>query len=241
MSDPTDAQRTNCSQGLASERRDRGMRIELVVVLAVAVLPLVVSSVRDTLTQESAPFAHADITAGTLSSVLHCFIGLLLVGYVAYQRGDSPRHFGWRLRPAVIPGSLATFALAIGAYAAVYFLVDSVGLPGWDWRGGSRAEAIPGQARGVLLLLAVVSPVFEETVTRAYLMTRLRDLGVGATCCAVGSTLVQASYHIHKGLMLLPAYMAIFLVLSVCFARFRNLPVVVLAHFYIDIVWWAIA
>lgn len=98
----------------------------------------------------------------------------------------------------------------------------------------------PPNAGALLLLLVVVSPVFEEAVVRAYLMTRLRDLGLGPVWCVLGSTIAQISYHLHTGLILGPGYAAIFLVFSLYFVRFRNLPVVILAHFYIDIGWWAV-
>lgn len=216
----------------------RGMRFELAVVMAVAVLPFVISSARAAMLPEKSPSTPPDFAAAVFSNIRQSLGGLLLVAYVVYQRRESLVHFGWRVRPAVIPASVALFVTAIGAYFVVRWAVYSTTQGNLGWPERPPQDAIRPDAAALWLLMVVVSPVFEEVVVRAYLMTRLRDLGCGPAWCVLASTLVQASYHLHKGLNLVPSYAAVFLVFSLCFARYRNLPVVVLAHLYIDIVWW---
>jgi len=230
----------NTPQELALERPARGMRFELLVVMAVAVLPAVVSSARSAMTPETSPFTRADLVAVVFSGVRQSLVGLLLVVYVAYQRGESLRHFGWRIRPAVIPASLVLGVAAMAAYSVVRLIVYLARFDDFERLGGPPDDAIPADTGALWLLMVIVAPVFEETVVRAYLMTRLRDLELSPVWCVLGSTLVQMSYHLHAGLVFAPAYAAIFLVFSLYFVRYRNLPVVILAHFYIDIVWWAV-
>jgi len=138
----------------------------------------------------------------------------------------------------VLPASAGLSILAVIAYAMMYLLVTSLALVNMDWLHGPQSAPMSEGSQSILLLMVAVSPIFEETITRAYFMTRLNDLGFGTISGVLASTLLQTSYHIHKGLVLVPGYAVIFFMFSLYFARYRNLPVLILAHLYIDLVWW---
>ena len=82
----------------------------------------------------------------------------------------------------------------------------------------------------VLLLYIATSAIFEETVVRAYLMTRLQDLGCPMHWAVLGSALIQASYHTYLGIVVAVTYVPLFLVFSISYARYRNVLVLILAH-----------
>lgn len=219
----------------------RGLRFEVVTVLAVTVLPVAIISATIMMAGQGGTVTTSNVVGAVLPNSVHNLVGTLLVAYVIYQRGDSLRRFGWHIRPAVFPGSLAVFVLAIAAYALVCMVLNSLGSLNVETPGARLEDEMVRQGgKGIFLLLVVTSPLFEQTVVRAYLMTRLRDLGFGWTWCILASTIVQTLYHVHKGIPLVLAYCASFLVFALCFARYRNLPVLILAHLYIDLVWWAI-
>lgn len=227
------------TEARTTDRRATGLLFELLTVLCVTVLPFVVLSIQQNLSsRDSRQFVGGDFTAMSYS-VLRCCSGLLLFAYVTFQRGETLRHFGWRIRLAVIPGSFALFALAMATYVGVFVCVKSISATGPGEFAGPAFEGIRQGTHWFLLPSVFLSPLFEETVVRAYVMTRIRDIGWHPSWAVVASTLVQVSYHVHKGLAFAPAFGAMFLVFSLCFARYRNLPVIVLAHMYIDIVWWA--
>ena len=228
------------AQKLVGERDSRGLGFEVVVVLSVSVLPLVVSSVDLAWTQRSAISSGAQLARDVLSLALHWLLSLLLVAYVVCQRRERPRHIGWCVSVGVVPSSLALFAAAMVAYVVVFLAVGAEPVRDPAWTGRWQVGSAPPHAGALLLLLAIGSPVFEEIVVRGYFMTRLSDLGCKPVWCVLASATVQTLYHMHKGPILVPAYAASFLVFSAYFARYRNLLPVILAHFYIDIVWWSL-
>jgi membrane protease YdiL (CAAX protease family) len=79
-------------------------------------------------------------------------------------------------------------------------------------------------------LYASVSPLFEETVARGYLMTRLRQLGWSAPATIAFSVAVQTSYHAYQGLGGMAIQVPMFLVFALFFAWKRNIVPVALAH-----------
>ncbi len=218
----------------------RGLHFEVLTVLVVTILPLAFVSIRDALTREAPRFSWGVTAGGVWFGALNSVAGLLLVAYVAYQRGESRLHFGWNLRPVVLPASLGVFLAAIAAYSLACLVIASLGVADYDTGRHSSGREIREVSEGLLLVMVVISAVFEEVVTRAYLMTRLRDMGLSPAWGVVASAVVQTSYHVHKGAAFLPGYSAIFVVFSLYFARYANLPVVILAHLYVNIIWWAL-
>jgi membrane protease YdiL (CAAX protease family) len=83
---------------------------------------------------------------------------------------------------------------------------------------GAFAHLRPGLASLAYLLL---SPLFEETLVRAYLMTRLRQLGWSTAAAVALSVAIQTSHHAYQGIpaMLLTAPM--FLVFALFFVSVR--------------------
>ena len=176
--------------------------------------------------------------AGVAVGILQALLGLLLVRYVLFARGETPADLGFR------PGFqsvLESLALTLVAYAAALVSVMA-------FQGAILAEAPTQRARTAFLgasapltlVYVVVGPLFEETIVRAYLMTRLTALGVSTVTVVLASAVLQAAYHTYQGLAwALGVYLPIFLVFASYFAWRRNAVTPVLSHVTVDVVSWA--
>jgi len=219
------------------------MRFEVTTVLCVAVLPLLYTSVVYLVNPgaREEDFAYFANPASQIGFALYALSVVLLVVYLLWQRGDSLRNVGFTFGLATIPLSLVVCAVAKVVNIAEYMLLS--GLAG-DVFAEQIAETVAlfeaqNAKLGLWALLPiVVAPVFEETVVRAYLQTRLVALGWGAASAAVASALIQAAYHLYQGPDCAMLAFPLFLVLALYYARFRGATVVILAHFYWDLIAW---
>jgi len=174
-----------------------------------------------------------------VGSIISSLAGVLLVAYLIHTCGESARRFGFRVRLSVIPISLLVFVIAIAAWAVTCTAVVSLEILDADQdllRAHNRTAAAVLPI--VLLVRIVATSIFEETVVRSYLITRLEDLGWRTGWAIVGSTLVQVSYHTYQGFIVAGTYIPMFLVFSLYYARYRNLLTLILAHLYLDLCWW---
>jgi membrane protease YdiL (CAAX protease family) len=129
-------------------------------------------------------------------------------------------------------------AVAVFAYAASDAFSGWVGLTAAQsssvnrWSGDGICPSW-----GLILLFSAESAVFEETIVRAYAITRMvDDLGWSRARAVTVSVLLQASYHTAYGFPTTGKLLAIFLVFSVFFVRWRNAVTVIMAHFWIDLI-----
>src|SRR5438876_6597492 len=160
----------------------RGLVFETVTVCAVTLLPpLTVSTL---MASSPTMFRHAALMgpAGVALGILQALLGLLLVRYILFVRGETPADIGFRpgLRPVLESVPLVGVAYA-GALLTVLALHGSV-----------MAEAATQRARTAFMtssapltfVYVIVGPLFEETIVRAYLMTRLTTLGLSTPTVA---------------------------------------------------------
>jgi membrane protease YdiL (CAAX protease family) len=81
----------------------------------------------------------------------------------------------------------------------------------------------------------VISPVFEEMIVRAYLMSETIALTGSSALAILASVLLQTSYHLYQGLPYALSAGIIFLIFSVYYARTQRIVPVILAHLIWDI------
>ena len=204
---------------------------ETLTVCAVTLVPLLtVSTLAVAVPRIIPPVSLASLVYANLQALL----GLVLVSYVLYARGETPADIGFRLRWRAV---LEAFVLVLVGYAAV--MVTALTL-----RDAILADVPMQRARTAFLVTStplsfiyvVAGPLFEETVVRAYLMSRLTMLGLSAPTVVLVSAVVQTAYHTYQGLAFALTYLPLFLVFAVYFAWQRNAVAPALAHVIIDVV-----
>ena len=222
----------------------RGMRFEVMALLCVAVLPLLYTSLVYLIspTTRAEDFAYFANPASQIGFALWDLSVVLLVVYFLWQRGDSFRRMGFTFGIATIPLSLAVFGVAkLFNKMAVYALLSGPAVDIMVEQVAETAALFDAEHAKLglwALLPTIMAPVFEETVVRAYLQTRLVALGWGPIGAAVTSALIQGAYHLYQGpdcaILLFP----VFLVFALYYAWFRGTTVLILAHFYFDLIAW---
>ena len=87
----------------------------------------------------------------------------------------------------------------------------------------------------VLLLSALEAALVEEVIVLGYLVTRLRQLSWSPLAAVVGSSALRASYHLYQGWGGFLGNLAMGLLFSVLFLRWRRTWPFVVAHFLLDV------
>ena len=239
---PHTPQRLSSEQPLSSQppssespcSRRRALSLEMLTVCAVTLLPPLAIS---TLAAAAPSLVPPVGIAGLMLGVLQALLGLLLVRYVLFARGETPADIGFRLRLRAV---LEAFPLVVVGYvvvlAAVLTLLGGVLA---DVPTPQRAQTAFLATSGPLSLVYVIAgPLFEETVVRAYLMTRLTALGFAVPTVVLASAVLQTAYHTYQGLAFALVYLPLFVVFAGYFAWRRNAVAPALAHVMIDIVSW---
>ncbi len=219
---------------------DRRTRIEEVVV--VLMLSLLASAVYAILSLLEAPLAgvvvaSADQSAQLARQLVGIVFGLapvFLVVHLVRRSGEGVVGIGFaadRPVPDVAKG-LALFAVVglagIGLYLAAVelgvnrFVVPAPPLGHW-W-------TVP-----VLLLSALEAALVEEVIVLGYLVTRLRQLSWSPVASVAGSSLLRASYHLYQGWGGFLGNLAMGLLFSVLFLRWKRTWPFVIAHFLLDV------
>jgi len=220
-----------------SRRRSKqALVFEVVTVLSVTLLPVFANSLEATCGEMGSNAAVGVSTQAIRLGVLHHLVSLLLVAYIIYHSGDSRKHFGLEFRPSVLWISTGLFLggliLRLGGYYAFRHIGSFDIAP---QTGTGNIEFLRDTPIALSMGYVVTASAFEEFLVRAYFMTRLRDLGWSTTGAILLSTLVQSSYHMYQGPLAMASNIPMFLLFSIYFARYRNAPVVVLAHLYMNV------
>ena len=219
---------------------DRRTRIEEVVV--VLMLSLLASAVYAILSLLEAPLAGVIVASADQSTQLaRQLVGIVfglapvfLVVHLVRRSGEGVAGIGLaadRPGPDLAKG-LALFAVVglagIGLYLAAVelgvnrFVVPAPPLGHW-W-------TVP-----VLLLSALEAALVEEVIVLGYLVTRLRQLSWSPVAAVAGSSLLRASYHLYQGWGGFLGNLAMGLLFSVLFLRWKRTWPFVIAHFLLDV------
>jgi len=219
---------------------DRRTRIEEVVV--VLMLSLLASAVYAILSLLEAPLAGVVVASADQSTqlarqlvgVVFGLAPVLLVVHLVRRSGEGVAGIGFaadRPGPDLVKG-LALFAVV--GLAGVGLYLGAVEL-------GVNRFVIPAPPLGhwwtvpVLLLSALEAALVEEVIVLGYLVTRLRQLSWSPLASVAGSSMLRASYHLYQGWGGFLGNLAMGLLFSVLFLRWKRTWPFVIAHFLLDV------
>lgn len=226
----------------------RGLRIEIVVVLAVtfglsaytALLNLIESVLLGlagqivALNPRRSQFDLIDLGLN-LAGVFHLLAWGSLGLYLLWRSGFGPREVGLG-RPRIHPDVLGGLGLAA-----------LIGLPGLALyqvarKLGINASVEPAELYDtwwripVLLLVAFANGWAEEVIVVGFLITRLRQLRVSPVAAVIISSLLRGLYHLYQGFGAGLGNLAMGLVFGYVWLRTGRLWPLIIAHALIDAV-----
>lgn len=157
-----------------------------------------------------------------------------LVTYLVRRDGEGLAGIGleWdRPRQDLLRGFLLFVVVAIGGIgiylAAVELGVNRFVVPvpplGYWW-------TVP-----LLVLTAAQAALLEEVVAVAYLVTRLRQLGLTEVAAIGSSALLRGTYHLYQGWGGFLGNLAMGVLFGLVFVRTRRAWPIVIAHFLLDV------
>lgn len=208
----------------------------------VLMLSLLASAVYAILSLLEAPIAGVVVASADQSTqlarqlvgVVFGLAPVLLVVHLVRRSGEGVAGIGFaadRPGPDVAKG-LALFAVV--GLAGVGLYLGAVEL-------GVNRFVVPAPPLGhwwtvpVLLLSALEAALIEEVIVLGYLVTRLRQLSWSPIAAVAGSSLLRASYHLYQGWGGFLGNLAMGLLFSVLFLRWRRTWPFVIAHFLLDV------
>ena len=157
-----------------------------------------------------------------------------LVTYLVRRSGEGLAGIGlaWdRPRPDVVRGLLLFVVVGLGGIG-VYLGAVALGV---------NRFVVPVPPLGhwwtvpVLLLNAVEAALLEEVVVVAFLVTRLRQLGLTEIAAIGASALLRGGYHLYQGWGGFLGNVAMGALFSFVYARTRRAWPIVIAHFLLDV------
>ncbi|HYX79472.1 MAG TPA: CPBP family intramembrane glutamic endopeptidase [Actinomycetota bacterium] len=223
----------------ASPLSRRTLVEEILVVLSLSLLASAVFAVIDLL---SAPLRGVTVAAVSQSTqlarqVFGDLFGLApawLVVFLVRRNGEGTTAIGLALdrpRRDLASGAALFVVVALGGIA-VY--LGSVAL-------GVNRFVVPVPPLGhwwtvpVLLLDGLQAAVLEEVIVAAYLITRLRQLGLTEVAAVGVSALLRGSYHLYQGWGGFLGNLAMGVLFGAVFVRTRRAWPLVVAHFLLDV------
>jgi uncharacterized protein len=231
-----------------TEPRRRELRIEIAVVLAVtfglsaytALLNLIeaillgLAGQRVALNPRRSPIDLIDLglnLAGVFQLLAWGALGL----YLLWRSGFGPRQIGlgrlrWR---SDVLGGIGLAALIGLPGLALYVAARLLGL---------SVSVVPTELNDtwwrmpVLLAVALANGWAEEVIVVAFLITRLRQLGVNPTAALLASSMLRGVYHLYQGYGAGLGNIVMGLVFAFVWMRTRRLWPLIVAHGLIDAV-----
>lgn len=226
----------------------RALQIEVGIVLAVtfgtsavtAILQLIDSVLR-TLSEQTVALnprrSYFDlINLGlNLASIAELLSWGALGVYLLWRSGVGPARIGL-VRPRWRADGLGGIGLAalIGVPGLGLYLLARV--------AGLSASVVPSALDDtwwrvpVLLAAAIANSWAEEVIVVAYLITRLRELGLGDRSAIVCSSLLRGAYHLYQGFSAGLGNVVMGLIFGYVWRRTGRLWPLVIAHALIDFV-----
>ena len=128
-------------------------------------------------------------------------------------------------------GFIITFSLT---FPVAYFFMKS----GHTLSGLSSADKyfqdLSKMPLALSIAMAVVNPLFEELIVRAYLMNELNHFFQKASVAVILSALIQSGYHLYQGWIPMGAHFVTFFFFSLYYQKTKRVFPLFLAHFYMD-------
>lgn len=224
----------------SKRKTHRGLKLEIVTVTSVAFLSAVVGSIA-ALVGDGAPWSyHLSWSHGT--AIIHMSAALLVLALVWYQHGESLRSLGINWNYRVLPMAAL---LCIAYWTLELVIYNGVRLVGEEAAEVSvarrAAQSLGGIPQTLAVVFVVVSAAREELVGRAYLITRLEQLGWKSSSAVVFSAVLLAACHLYQGVPAALMHLPAFLLGSAYYARYRNSIVLIVSHigYNVGSLWWS--
>ena len=158
-----------------------------------------------------------------------------VVAYLLWRQGRRPSEIGLMFRLSDIPLSFGIAIVAYIGYVAVFFVLPRTATVGDGMAEGPAAlQGLLSSQVSLLVGLALVNPIFEEVVVRAYPMIDLEHLTGSRIVAVVVSAGVQGYCHLYQGWRGAVALTAMFIIFSVFFVYSGRAVPIILAHLYFD-------
>jgi membrane protease YdiL (CAAX protease family) len=213
---------------------------EAAVVLGLSFLPSAVDAI---ITLFQAPVnrsvtvavgPQSPMFAQELSFIVFAAVPIWLVVYLVRRNGEGTAAVGLRWdRPAADVGTAVVLALIVGAVGiGVYVAAVNLGV-------NRLVVPVPPLHHWwtypVLVLNSAQNGALEEVVVVGYLITRLRQLGLGSQQAIGASGLLRGSYHLYQGWGAFTGNLALGLFFGWLFTRWRRVWPLAIAHTLVDI------
>jgi len=212
---------------------------ETLVVLSLSLLASVVFAILSLLEAPVRGVTVASVSQSTrlarqVFGSLFALAPVWLVTYLVRRSGEGMSSIGlaWdRPRQDLARGFLLFVVVGLGG-VGVYLAAVAL---------GANRFVVPVPPLGhwwtvpVLLLNAAEAALLEEVVVVAYLVTRLRQLGLTEVSAVGASALLRGSYHLYQGWGGFLGNAAMGVLFGFVFTRTRRAWPIVVAHFLLDV------
>jgi membrane protease YdiL (CAAX protease family) len=166
--------------------------------------------------------------------LLEIAFALVPVALALYLLGEHRRNLGLSFdRPAFDAGWGTVLAAAIGIPGLLLVYVAAT--------LGLNAQIVPAAlqpvwwAVPVLILAAAQNAIVEEVIVVGYLMTRLRQMGVGTVAIVATSAVLRGSYHLYQGFGAFVGNAVMGVVFALFFLRTKRVMPLIVAHTLLDV------
>jgi membrane protease YdiL (CAAX protease family) len=217
----------------------RTLAEETVVVLSLSLLASAVYAILSLLEHPISGIRVASVNQSTqlVRQVVGVLFGLApvwLVAYLVRRNGEGLRGIGLaadRPRQDLVRGLLLFAVVGLGGIGVYLASVEL----------GVNRFVVPVPPLGhwwtvpVLLLNAAEAALLEEVVVVAYLVTRLRQLGLTEIAAIGSSALLRGTYHLYQGWGGFLGNLAMGLLFGFVFVRTRRAWPIVIAHLLLDV------
>lgn len=217
----------------------RTLAEETLVVLSLSLLASAVFAILSLLEAPLRGVTVASVSQSTqlarqLFGSLFALAPVWLVTYLVRRSGEGLAGIGlaWdRPRPDVVRGLLLFVVVGLGGIG-VYLGAVALGV---------NRFVVPVPPLGhwwtvpVLLLNAVEAALLEEVVVVAFLVTRLRQLGLTEIAAIGASALLRGGYHLYQGWGGFLGNVAMGALFGFVYSRTRRAWPIVIAHFLLDV------
>lgn len=205
----------------------------LLVVVSMTILPLMISSLFTMIVGERNE-SDTSIRYRYVFGITMQLSSLGLLAYVVRQNRQKWSDLGLVFRYRDIAYGILIWIAALICYRlaspSVLSLCQSLG---WHPTPANVPSARLGSFLGFVYV--VMSPIFEEMIVRAFVMTETLALTGSVAIAVLVSVLLQTSYHFYQGVPYALSASVIFLVFSLYYARTRRILPVIAAHFIWDL------
>lgn len=217
----------------------RGMIIELMVVIALAILPDLGNAIFSLMLEPTS----ADNLVQSAAIMLRSVQVAAVVLYLIWRSPEGFAGFGLKTPRPIVDLALG-LGLALGAFASHYVVWGTL----WQIPGlielyqqtasaqdsGYAPPSTPTEI-AAMVAMSIANGFAEQLVISAYLITRLKRLTGSTPLAVLLASVLFTSYHVYYGFWALPSILVGGLLYGTVFALCRRLWPLVIGHAAYDI------